>query len=298
MLVEQVGHNLVTEASKPPFLNKGPPACTNCISRGHDCKPCITNRTNRCQRCNDGHMVCSRSRTAPELLTSFERLRPVLAVAPSALNTALISLVTARRELDLQWIQLTRMSAQYDQQFQELVDIILQQNDGFDAEYVRLFYEDPGDREVLQGLLERALQHTSPEERHRDRYAQHPVTPVVHKPKPSVNELSNSYTRLVPSDDHRISDIDVLPNFGAVKPILQQAPGLVPVVPSHPLAVLLTGGCAPCVREAFGGSRVQQCPAGRWSLYRAALPEPRPHACRPCGSAFDFGGDGGGNAGL
>jgi hypothetical protein len=31
-----------------------------------------------------------------------------------------------------------------------------------------------------------------------------------------------------------------LPNFGAVKPILQQAPGLVPVVPSHPLAVPLT----------------------------------------------------------
>ncbi|KAJ7659468.1 hypothetical protein B0H14DRAFT_3540493 [Mycena olivaceomarginata] len=240
MPVEQVGHDLVTEASKPPFLNKGPPACTNCISRGHDCKPCITARTSRCQRCNDGHMVCSRGRTAPELLTSFERLRPVLAVAPSALNTALISLVMARRELDLQWIQLTRMSAQYDQQFQELVDIILQQNDGFDAEYVRLFYEDPGDREVLQGLLERALRHTSPEERHRDRYARHPVTPVVHKPKPSVNEPSNSYTRLVPSDDHCISDIDALPNFGAVKHILQQAPGLVPVAPSHPLAVPLT----------------------------------------------------------
>jgi hypothetical protein len=39
------------------------------------------------------------------------------------LNTALISLVTARRELDLQWIQLTHMSAQYDQQLQELVNI-------------------------------------------------------------------------------------------------------------------------------------------------------------------------------
>jgi hypothetical protein len=85
MPVEQVGHDLVTEASKPPFLNKGPPACTNCISRGHDCKPCITSRTNRCQRCNDGHMVCSRGRTAPELLTSFERLCPVLAVAPSGI---------------------------------------------------------------------------------------------------------------------------------------------------------------------------------------------------------------------
>jgi hypothetical protein len=72
----------------------------------------------------------------------------------------------ARRELDLQWIQLTRMSAQYDQQLQKLVDIILQQNNTFDAEYVRLFYEDPGDREVLQGLLERALRHTSPDERH------------------------------------------------------------------------------------------------------------------------------------
>jgi hypothetical protein len=84
MPVEQVGHDLVTEASKPPFLNKGPPACTNCISRGHDCKPCITSHTNHCQRCNDGHMVCSRGCTAPELLTSFERLHPVLAVAPSS----------------------------------------------------------------------------------------------------------------------------------------------------------------------------------------------------------------------
>jgi hypothetical protein len=132
------------------------------------------------------------------------------------------------------------MSSQYDQQLQELVDIVLQQNDGFDAEYVRLFYEDPGDREVLQGLLERALRHTSAEERHRDRYARHPVTPVVHNPKPTVDEPSNSYTRLVPFDDRRISDIDALPNFGAVKHILQQSPGLVPVVPSQPLAVPLT----------------------------------------------------------
>ncbi|KAJ7773540.1 hypothetical protein B0H14DRAFT_2632158 [Mycena olivaceomarginata] len=134
MPVEQIGHDLVTEAAKPLFLNKGPPACTSCISRSHDCKPCTTSRTNRCQRCHYGHMVCSRGRTAPELLTTFERLRPVLAVSPSTLNTALISLVTARRELDLQWIQLTRMSAQYDQQLQEVVDIILQQNDAFDAE--------------------------------------------------------------------------------------------------------------------------------------------------------------------
>ncbi|KAJ7305504.1 hypothetical protein DFH08DRAFT_825004 [Mycena albidolilacea] len=204
MPVEQIGHDLVIEASKLPFLNKGPPTCTNCIPRSHDCKPCITSCTNHCQRCNNGHMVCSRGRTAPELLTSFERLRPILTVSPSALNTALISLVAARRELDLQWIQLTRMSAQYDQQLQELVDIILQQNDAFNAEYVRLFYEDSSDREVLQGLLERALRHTSPEERHRDR------------------------------------DIDALPNFGAVKPILQQTPGLVPVAPSHPLVVPLT----------------------------------------------------------
>jgi hypothetical protein len=120
------------------------------------------------------------------------------------------------------------------------MNIILQQNDAFDAEYVRLFYEDPGDREVLQGLLERALRHTLPEERHRDQYARHPVTPVVHNPKPTVDEPSNSYTRLVPFDDPRISDIDRLPNFSAIKPILQQSPGLVPVVLSHPLAVPLT----------------------------------------------------------
>ncbi|KAJ7811702.1 hypothetical protein B0H14DRAFT_2606372 [Mycena olivaceomarginata] len=240
MPVEQIGHDLVTEASKPPFLNKGPPACTNCISHGHNCKPCITSRTNRCQCCNDRHMVCSRGRTAPELLTSFECLRPVLMVSPSALNTALISLVTARRELDLQWIQLTCMSVQYDQQLQELIDIILQQDDAFDTEYVQLSYKDPTDREVLQGLLEHALRHTSPEERHRDWYARHPVTPVVYNPEPSVDKPANSYTRLVPFDDPCISDIDALPNFGAVKSILQQTPGLVPVAPSHPLAAPLT----------------------------------------------------------
>ncbi|KAJ7733435.1 hypothetical protein B0H14DRAFT_2639610, partial [Mycena olivaceomarginata] len=158
MPVERVGHSLVTEAAKPPFLHKGPPACTNCISRGHDCQPCETGRTNRCQRCHDGHMVCSRGRTAPELLSTFERLRPVLAVAPSTLNMALISLVMARRELDLQWIQVTRLSAQYNQQMQELVDVLLQQADAFHADFVRHFYEDETDREVLQGILERGLQ--------------------------------------------------------------------------------------------------------------------------------------------
>jgi hypothetical protein len=87
MPVEQIGHGLITEAAKPPFLNKGPPTCTNCISRGHNCKPCITSRTNCCQRCHNGHMVCSCGRTAPELLTSFERLCPILAVLPSGTIT-------------------------------------------------------------------------------------------------------------------------------------------------------------------------------------------------------------------
>jgi hypothetical protein len=37
--VEMVGHDLVTDAVKPPFINQGPPACTNCISCSHDCQP-------------------------------------------------------------------------------------------------------------------------------------------------------------------------------------------------------------------------------------------------------------------
>jgi hypothetical protein len=84
LLVELVGHSLVAEAAKPPFLNKGPPACTNCISRRHKCQPAKTGHTNRCQRCQDGHMVCSRGRTTPELLATFECLRPILAVTPSS----------------------------------------------------------------------------------------------------------------------------------------------------------------------------------------------------------------------
>jgi hypothetical protein len=83
-----------------------------------------------------------------------------------ALNTALISLVMARCELDLQWIQITCLSSQYDQQLQEVVNIILQQNDTFGAVYVQLFYKDPKDHDILQGLLERIVQHSSPESRH------------------------------------------------------------------------------------------------------------------------------------
>ncbi|KAJ7746525.1 hypothetical protein B0H14DRAFT_3514244 [Mycena olivaceomarginata] len=215
MPVERVGHSLVTEAAKPPFLHKGPPACTNCISRGHDCQPCETGRTNRCQRCHDGHMVCSRGRTAPELLSTFERLRPVLAVAPSTLNMALISLVMARRELDLQWIQVTRLSAQYNQQMQELVDVLLQQADAFHADFVRHFYEDETDREVLQGILERGLQSSTALSRHQDRYARHPVTPVVHNRTPTANEPEYSYTRLLPSAAAPLGALEDLPNVAA-----------------------------------------------------------------------------------
>ncbi|KAJ7825578.1 hypothetical protein B0H14DRAFT_2596528 [Mycena olivaceomarginata] len=223
MPVERVGHSLVTEAAKPPFLHKGPPACTNCISRGHDCQPCETGRTNRCQRCHDGHMVCSRGRTAPELLSTFERLRPVLAVAPSTLNMALISLVMARRELDLQWIQVTRLSAQYNQQMQELVDVLLQQADAFHADFVRHFYEDETDREVLQGILERGLQSSTALSRHQDRYARHPVTPVVHNRTPTANEPEYSYTRLLPSAAAPLGALEDLPNVAAVSNVLQRA---------------------------------------------------------------------------
>jgi hypothetical protein len=83
MPIKLVGHNLITEAAKPPFLNKGPPACTNYISRGHDCQPCNTGHTNRCQCCHNRHMVLSCGRTAVELLTSFEHLHSIPAVSPS-----------------------------------------------------------------------------------------------------------------------------------------------------------------------------------------------------------------------
>jgi hypothetical protein len=62
----------------------------------------------------------------------------------------LISLVMARHELDLQWIQLNRLSAQYNQSMQELIDVLLQQDDAFNADFVRYFYEDPSDCDVLK----------------------------------------------------------------------------------------------------------------------------------------------------
>jgi hypothetical protein len=41
-----------------------------------------------------------------------------------ALNIGLISLVMARRELDLQWIQVTRLSAQYNQSIQNELAVV------------------------------------------------------------------------------------------------------------------------------------------------------------------------------
>ncbi|KAJ7364487.1 hypothetical protein DFH08DRAFT_798824 [Mycena albidolilacea] len=175
--VERVSHSLVTEAAKPPSLNKGPPACTNCISSSHDCQPAKSGHTNCCQRCQDGHMICLHGRTASELLTTFEHLCPVLAIAPSTLNMALISLVMARRELDLQWIQVTCLLVQYNQQMQELVDILLQQSDTFHTDFMHHFYEDETDHEVLQGILEHGLQSFTALSHHQNRYAWHPVSP-------------------------------------------------------------------------------------------------------------------------
>ncbi|KAJ7796121.1 hypothetical protein B0H14DRAFT_3495114 [Mycena olivaceomarginata] len=100
-------------------------------------------------------------------------------------------------------------------------------------------------RNVLQGLLERAIQHPSPESRHRDRHARHPVTPVVHNPDPTPNQVKNSYTRLALLEEPRIGDADALPNFGAVAPILQRAPGSVPDMPSR--------SSASGVRKTFRG---------------------------------------------
>jgi hypothetical protein len=63
---------------------------------------------------------------------------------------------------------------------------------------------------------------------------------VVHNPKLSVDEPTNSYTHLVPFEDPRISNIDALPNFGTITPILQRAPGSVPDTPPRLKAVKLT----------------------------------------------------------
>jgi hypothetical protein len=137
---------------------------------------------------------------------------------------ALISLVMARRELDLQWVQVTRLSAQYNQQMQELVDVLLQQSDAFHADFVRHFYEDETDREVLQGILERGLQMSTALSRHQDRYTRHPVSPVVHNPKPSANEPEFSYTRLLPPADAPLGALEDIPNVSAVANVLQRAP--------------------------------------------------------------------------
>ncbi|KAJ7811797.1 hypothetical protein B0H14DRAFT_2606270 [Mycena olivaceomarginata] len=148
-------------------------------------------------------MVCSHGRTAPELLVTFEQLRPFLAVAPSTLNMTLISLAMARCELDPQWIQLNCLSAQYNQAIQELIDVLLQQDDTFNTEFMHYFYEDQMDRDILQGILECSLKATSALSCHQDRHARHPVTPVVHNPAASANEPEYySYTCCPPVDAH------------------------------------------------------------------------------------------------
>ncbi|KAJ7789258.1 hypothetical protein B0H14DRAFT_2627416 [Mycena olivaceomarginata] len=116
---------------------------------------------------------------------------------------------------------ITRLSVQYNQQMQELVDVLLQQSEAFHADFVCHFYEDETDCEVLQGILERGLQMSTALSRHQDRYAWHPVSPVVHTPKLPANEPESLYTCLLPPADALLGVLKDIPIVSAIAKVLQ-----------------------------------------------------------------------------
>jgi hypothetical protein len=105
---------------------------------------------------------------------------------------------------------------------QELIDVLMQQSDAFNAEFVRYFYEDPSDREVLKGILEPGLAASTALSRHQDRYARHPVTSVVRHPNPSANKPEFSYTRRLPSADAPIGSFEDIPGAASIANVLQR----------------------------------------------------------------------------
>ncbi|KAJ7763686.1 hypothetical protein B0H14DRAFT_3510593 [Mycena olivaceomarginata] len=122
----------------------------------------------------------------------------------------------------------------------EVVNVLLQQNNVFNAKYVHLFFENTNNCNVLCGLLEHAVQHSTPESCHQDHHKRHPITPVVCNPALTVNQPVYSYTRLAPPADPQVGSLKSLPNVSAIAPVLQCSASQASNTSSHPMAVKLT----------------------------------------------------------
>ncbi|KAJ7791098.1 hypothetical protein B0H13DRAFT_1936073, partial [Mycena leptocephala] len=184
--------SFVQDGLVPALYSKAPFKCHSCIVLNKTCRSRGMNIP--CEECNSSKHKCSIVASPVRFLQNLEELRPMMNLGPEVLSRALLNAIELRRECDMVYAQLARLTHRFELSLDEVFLRFSNMDDVLPEDYVRFGFENPADVDLLRNLSNQIrstrLPHPDLEMQHLEN---HPTTDVLSRRAPGDPTTTNSY---------------------------------------------------------------------------------------------------------
>ncbi|KAJ7800995.1 hypothetical protein B0H13DRAFT_2390185 [Mycena leptocephala] len=184
--------SFVQDGLVPALYSQAPFKCHSCIVLN---KLCHSRGMNvPCEECNSSKHKCSIIPSPVRFLQNLEELRPMMNLGPEVLSRTLLNTIELRRDCDLVYSQLVRLTHRFELSLDEVVLRFSNMDDVLPEDYVHFGFENPADVDLLRALSDRICSTRLPQpDLEMQHLENHPTTGVMARRAPGDPSTINKY---------------------------------------------------------------------------------------------------------
>ncbi|KAJ7846174.1 hypothetical protein B0H13DRAFT_1907960 [Mycena leptocephala] len=184
--------SFVQDGLVPALYSKVPFKCHSCIVLS---KLCHSRGMNvPCEECNSSKHKCSIVASPVRFLQNLEELRPMINLGPEVLSRALLNAIELRRDCDMVYSQLVRLTHRFELSLDEVILRFSNMDDVLPEDYIRFGFENPADVDLLRKLSDRVRSTRLPQpDLEMQHLENHPTTDILAGSAPGDPTTINEY---------------------------------------------------------------------------------------------------------
>ncbi|KAJ7794666.1 hypothetical protein B0H13DRAFT_2393323 [Mycena leptocephala] len=168
-----------------------------------------------CEECNSSKHKCSTVASPVRFLQNLEELCPMINLGPEVLSCALLTSIELRRDCDLLYAQLVRLTHRFEASINEVVLCFSNMDDVLPEDYVRFGFENPADVDLLRNISDRVRLTRLPQPGLEMQFLEHhPTSDVLERRLPG--DTSNLHKYYVATEPPLITEAPTTDDIPAI----------------------------------------------------------------------------------